>query len=253
MFSMRALRLLFALTFMPLALIALEIFVDPLSLVVEGKEEGLAIIDASNLKVGESGLFIVEKGGNEFISMAGTVESICGTKAFVKFSPYNPFTQEYLPRPFSHEVHIGNKIIFRSLNKRGIIIAPSQADYSKLSAKLKDIDLLHPDVFASDLSSRDQSFFTAKRGMPSKADFSRLCLRHYLGLVFIVLKDVVEVKDCLSFVTLETEEIKDGSAMEGMKPFYTRFSDELNNKLFEYEEGRTYFNHYGSVINEINE
>ncbi|MGX2982948.1 plasminogen-binding N-terminal domain-containing protein [Helicobacter sp. 23-1045] len=235
-------KLLFLLAFVGVAQISAFEVPNILSLTISkqadfGADSALKI-PAMDLKVGESGIITREINGNEFIIANALVGEIKDGFAIVSISEFSQMREKYLPKPRG-KVSEGDKITFRILYDKALLIAPNQNVYQEISEKFSKIDFLHSDVFAT---------FLAKEGknMPDSADFAKFCAKFDLGLVFVALQNRVEIFNCESFKMLDSTPFrpKDRSAK---KPFFTRISDESINEIFNAKKLENYFTYFNKL------
>ena len=164
-------------------------------------------IPALNLKVGDSGIVSREINGNEFIIAEAQVDSIAEGVAIVQISDFAQMREKYLPKPKA-QVAQGDKITFRILYDKALLIAPNQSMYQVIVDKFNDIDFLHSDIFATYLAKEGEN-------MPSIADFGRFCTKFDIGLVFVVGQKSLDILNCQSFKILDssTLELSDSSVI----------------------------------------
>lgn len=200
-------------------------------------------IPALNLKVGESGIIVREIDSNEFILGNAIVYAINDSVASIKFSEFSMLNQKYMPKPIGVPKE-NDKIIFRIFYDRGLIIAPNQNAYQQILDENKNIDFVHPDVFASYLANVDEN-------MPSKNDFRGFCDKFDVGLVFMTIKDSLLVLDCQSFGMISNVDfiLRDS---ETKLPFFTRISDGGLDKLFSMKKMQDYFIYYSKLVESNN-
>lgn len=195
-------------------------------------------IPALDLKIGESGIITRNTNGNIFILGIAIVNSINDGIATLEIKKFENIKNEYMPTPIGTPSE-GDKINFRILYDRALLIAPNQTTYQDIINNNKNIDFIHPDIFVS---------YLAKNNIkePKNNDFREFCNKYDIGLVFITKSDRVDIYDCQSFnvITKDSINIKDTNAQ---KPFYTRISDETLNQLFNLENMKEYFNYYGNL------
>lgn len=195
-------------------------------------------IPALDLKVGESGIITRNINGNNFILGIAIVNDVNDGVATIETKKFESIKNIYMPNPIGTP-NEGDKITFRILYDRALIIAPNQNIYQEILNNNKNIDFIHPDIFASYLATNDIQ-------EPQSDDFRRFCNKYNIGIIFITKENYIDIFDCQSFKVITTDSItiKDTSTQ---KPFYTRLSDETINALFDLEDMKDYFNYYGVI------
>lgn len=210
-----------------------------ISLEIPKQEDSTLKIPASNLQVGDSGIITREINDNEFIIANAEVALISDNIAEIKIMPFNTLNEEYLPKPKA-EIKEGDKITFKILYDRALLIAPNQSAYQDISNSYKQINFLHPDVFAT---------FLAKEGanMPSREHFRTFCDKYEIGLVFIATNKNLNILNCQSFKILESSpyNMQDSSIVA---PFFTRISEESIDKLFNIKKFSNYEEYFNNLI-----
>ena len=189
------------------------------------KQDSLGLkIPALDLKVGESGIVTREVNKNTFILGIAIVDEINDGIASISIKEFKNIKDKYMPTPLGNP-NSGDKIIFRILYEKALLLAPNQITYQEITNNNKNIDFLHPDIFISYLSSNNIN-------EPKKDDFLGFCNKFDIGLVFITKENNIEIFDCQSFKVIARDSItlKDTSSQ---KPFFTRISNEGLNELLE--------------------
>ena len=200
-------------------------------------------IPAMDLKVGESGIISREINGNEFILAEVQVARVTDGVAIVSVSEFSQMREKYLPKPRG-SVKEGDKITFRILYDKALLIAPNQSAYQGIADNFKNIDFLHSDIFAT---------FLAKEGenMPRIEDFKKFCAKFDLGLVFVALQNRVEILNCQSFKILDSNSLN-LTDLGANPPFFTRISDETIKEIFNEKKFEPYFEYFEKLVNESN-
>ena len=215
-----------------------------ISLKVSAQDDFTQIkVPAMDLKVGESGIISREINGNEFILAQVQVAQITDGVAIVSVSEFTQMREKYLPKPRG-KVREGDKITFRILYDKALLIAPNQSAYQGIADNFKNIDFLHSDIFAT---------FLAKEGenMPKIADFAKFCAKFDLGLVFVALQNRVEILNCQSFKILDSKALN-LTDLDANPPFFTRISNETKKEIFDDEKFEPYFAYFEKLVNEAN-
>ena len=134
-------------------------------------------------------------------------------KATIKLSPYTLFRNNNLPT-LKLEPQPGDKVILAYGYDRGLLIAPNEEIYYRLTRAMKDETFVHPDVFATLLSYHGHP-------TPLKEDFSSFCNNVTTGLVFFFLEQKLYTVDCQSFKILNVQNAPLEQKNEKL-PFYSR-------------------------------
>ena len=200
-------------------------------------------IPAMDLQVGDSGIISREINGNEFIIAEAQVAEITEGVAVVSVSEFSQMREKYLPKPKA-QVAEGDKITFRILYDKALLIAPNQSAYQGIADNFKNIDFLHSDIFAT---------FLAKEGenMPKIADFAKFCAKFDLGLVFVALQNRVEILNCASFKILDSKALNLADLSVNL-PFFTRISNETIKEIFNEKKFEPYFAYFENLIKSQN-
>lgn len=200
-------------------------------------------IPAMDLQVGDSGIISREINGNEFIIAEAQVAEITEGVAVVSVSEFSQMREKYLPKPRG-KVREGDKITFRILYDKALLIAPNQSAYQGIADNFKNIDFLHSDIFAT---------FLAKEGenMPKIADFAKFCAKFDLGLVFVALQNRVEILNCASFKILDSKALNLADLSVNL-PFFTRISNETIKEIFNEKKFEPYFAYFENLIKSQN-
>lgn len=200
-------------------------------------------IPAMDLQVGDSGIISREINGNEFIIAEAQVAEIAEGVAVVSVSEFSQMREKYLPKPRG-KVREGDKITFRILYDKALLIAPNQSAYQGIADNFKNIDFLHSDIFAT---------FLAKEGenMPKIADFAKFCAKFDLGLVFVALQNRVEILNCASFKILDSKALNLADLSVNL-PFFTRISNETIKEIFNEKKFEPYFAYFENLIKSQN-
>lgn len=196
-------------------------------------------IPAMDLKVGENGIVSRIAHDNEFIIANALVGEIKDNVAILTISDFNQMNETYMPKPIA-KVSEGDKVTFRILYDRAILITPNQSSYQEIVEKFSKIDFLHSDVFAMFLAQEGED-------LPKAKDFTRFCEKFEIGLAFIALQDRVDILNCASFKKLDSATFtpKDSTIN---KPFFTRLSDEAINELFDVKKISDYFTYFNNLV-----
>ncbi len=195
-------------------------------------------IPSLDLKIGESGIITRDINGNVFILGIAIIDNIKDGIATIKVKKFESIKNIYMPTPIGIPKE-NDKITFRILYDRALLIAPNQSTYQEIINNNKNIDFIHPDIFALYLAENDIQ-------EPKNSNFKEFCDKYNVGLIFITKQNNIDVFDCQSFkvITNDAIQIKD---INTQKPFYTRLSNETINKLFDLDNIKEYFDYYGAI------
>lgn len=199
-------------------------------------------IPSLDLKVGESGIITRSSNNNEFIIANVVVDSIEDGVAKLTYSKFNTISQQYMPHPLGTPME-GDKVIFRILYNRALIVAPNQNLYQKVVDNNDAIDFIHSDIFASFLTNN-------KSNMPTKNDFTKFCNKFSIGIVFIWRNNSLFTLDCNSLKVLDRKTLIDVtvSSLDVKLPFFTRLSNEALDEMFDMEKMQDYDVYYGKFV-----
>lgn len=215
--------------------VVLNIYASEFEINAIDKKSGA--IECENLRVGESGLVIRELGDFRTIIANATITKVEESKCSVEFSEFVGLVQEALPR-VKEKPAIGDKIIFKTINKRALAIAPNLKSYEEITNK-SDISFIHPDIFATYLESESNP-------SPTKESFAKFCNAYSIGLIYFAI-DREYIVDCFSFKVLETNELEIKKEDE-IKPFYSR-AGELKASIFSFkDEIKDYMSYYKKLL-----
>lgn len=200
-------------------------------------------IPSMDLQVGDSGIISREVNNNEFIIAEAQISDISDGVATVSVSEFSQMREKYLPKPKA-QVAEGDKITFRILYDKALLIAPNQNVYQAISDRFNNIDFLHSDIFAT---------FLAKEGenMPKIADFGTFCKKFDLGLVFIAGRENLDILNCQSFKVLDSKAFSVGD-LSANAPFFTRISNETIKEIFNEKKFEPYFAYFDNLIKSQN-
>ncbi|MDQ1244739.1 MAG: hypothetical protein QG565_1079 [Campylobacterota bacterium] len=198
-------------------IIALELFGTVVkSPVIEINKDATEVaIEVEKIDVGVSG-FIVHEIAKEHktILKNAVVKSYDKNSkiAKVEISDYNALSSSALPDG-KWEMKIGDMVVLAFGYTRGILIAPNEEIYYKITKSSK-LQWVHSDIFATVLSFNGHP-------TPLRSDFTQMSIDSSVGLVFIFLDKKVYTLDAKSFKILA---ITDANVeqKEANLPFYTR-------------------------------
>jgi len=162
----------------------------------------------------------------------------------VAFSPYSGLRQNSLPKGL-WQPRIGDEVVLAFAYSRGILIAPTQSVYHKLTEKIDSIEWIHPDALASFLSYKGHP-------TPLKKDLGAFCTVVTAGVLLLYLDDALFTLDCQSLAVLQITRADLAYAKPEL-PFYSRV-ETIDANWFGKGSGRleTYEPHYFELMVENN-
>lgn len=215
-------------------------------IVMMGEDESEVIIEIDKIDVGMSG-FIVHaiEGEHKMILKNAVVKSFdVNTKiATIKMSEYNALRNNALPSG-NWEVGVGDIVILAFGYTRGVLIAPSEEIYYRIT-RHSQIQWVHPDIFATILSFNGHP-------TPLREDFTKLSIASSVGLLYIFLDKKLYTLDSKTFTILtviEADLLQDDTHL----PFYTRVPEIDANWFGEGSSELEYYEaHYYTLMAEAN-
>ncbi len=171
------------------------------------------------LQVGISGYIIHKIDSNQKTIIADSVvESIDSTTniATISILPYSGTHQESLPS-IDIKPSAGDEAIFANDYTRAMVIAPDEDTYEIITKNLSRLDFIHPDIYATYLSSIGHP-------TPQTEDFKEFCTSNSIGLLYIQSSDKLFTLDCKSFTLLQSSEFK-SSPSDKIAPFFSRIDE----------------------------
>ena len=175
-----------------------------------------ATVSLSQANVGMSG-FVVHTLDSDRTTIVASATVIAFDKnakrATVALSQYTLFRNNNLP-DMKLKPEVGDKVVLAYGYNRGLLIAPNEEIYYRLSKALQGEVFVHPDVFATMLSYHGHP-------TPLKEDFSDFCNNVTTGLIFFYLEQKLYTVDCQSFKILNTQNAPLEQKSKKL-PFYSR-------------------------------
>ncbi len=187
--------------------------------IVTATKDG-ATIHPTSYPVGTSGI-VIHHYDKEHASIVARAIVIAKDK--IRFEVFDALAQDALPRPKTLPQK-GDEVILGYLYDRALIIAPNLPSYQAVASQVDD-ELLHPDLFATELSK-------AKHPVPSRKDFKNFCNKFALAKIYLALKDGTAVVDCYSFKKVKALPIKADTKVVKL-PFYSRLK-EIESSIFDF-------------------
>jgi hypothetical protein len=209
-----------------------------------------AVVKIGKIDIGLSG-FIVHKISKEHsvILKNAVVESFNPQTqtAILKLSDYDALKNNSLPNG-KWSVEVGDTAVLAFGYTRGLLVAPNEEIYHRISKSVQNIQWIHPDLFATILSFNSHP-------TPLREDFTKFSIATSTGLIFIYLDKKVFTIDARSFKILA---ISDADLkQENIKlPFYTRV-EKIETAWWKFwgeglEEMKEYEPHYYELLLEAN-
>jgi len=179
-------------------------------------DESLATIKISKIDVGMSGFVVHQIVDNHSCILKNVVVKNFDNNTHIAtlvLSDYDALRQNALPSGEWH-VEVGDDVVLAFGYSRGLIIAPNDDIYYRIARATKQLQWIHPDIFATILSFNGHP-------TPLRKDFTILSKAASVGLIFLFLNEKVYMVDSKSFVILN---ITDAPLKQKRVklPFYTR-------------------------------
>jgi hypothetical protein len=182
-------------------------------------DDNTATIEIDKIDVGMNG-FISHEITKEHIVVLKSIEVIDFDKeskiAKLKMSPYTALKTNALPSG-KWEVSVGDTAVLAFGYSRGLLIAPSDEIYHRITRSVKNLQWVHSDVFASLLSYNGHP-------TPLRADFTEFSISTSVGIVFMYVDERLFTLDARSFKILAITDAK-LKQEETQLPFYTRVKE----------------------------
>ena len=206
------------------------------------KKNDTATIKIGKIDVGMSGFIVHSITKERSIILKNIVITKYDEKnkiATLKMSKYDALRNNALPSG-RWSVKIGDIAVLAFGYSRGLLIAPNEEIYHRITKSVKSLQWVHPDIFATVLSFNGHP-------TPLREDFTKLSIATSVGLVFLYLDEKLFTLDAKSFKILNISDapLKQKSVK---LPFYTRVQEidaawwgEGSNPLKSYEP---YYYHY---------
>lgn len=211
--------------------------------IIDSVQKDIAVFDAYDLQVGESGVILTKNTSHFIIIAKATIESIQEGRASAKIEPFDTIDQRYLPTPIN-QPQVGDEVLFRSFYNRAFVIAPNQESYQFVIRNNPNITFMHIDLFAAYLQQKSLND-------PKPKHFKDFCPKYSIGLVFIVDSQHTNVFDCQSFALLETLPPPPNEILHTttITPFFSRISnpDKPLGSKFKSYDSKNYFLYYDTL------
>ncbi len=196
--------------------LAVALFADTVKSPIVTLNENTATINIEKIDIGMSG-FVVHALAETHSSIlkSAVVKSFdADTKiATLELSDFGKLENDALPKG-TWKVAVGDTVILAFGYTRGLLIAPSEEIYYRVTKATEQLQWVHPDIFATILSFNGHP-------TPLKEDFDDFSDSTAVGLVFFYLDKKLFTLDAQSFEILNISEAP--LAQESvLLPFYTR-------------------------------
>ena len=205
-----------------------------------------ATIKIKNIDIGVNGFVVhsIKDDHNIILKNAVVTSFDKNTKiATLKLSKYNALTNNALPSG-KWKVQIGDKVVLAFGYTRGLLIAPSEEIYYRITRHSK-LQWVHPDIFATILSFNGHP-------TPLREDFTKLSIASSVGLVYIFLDKRLYTVDSKSFkilTVIKADLLQDETHL----PFYTRVPEIDANWFGEGSDELEYYEpHYYTLLAQAN-
>lgn len=141
------------------------------------------------------------------------ITTIEGEVTTLKTSPIHALEQSALPSG-NWAPKAGDELILGYNYQRALLIAPNASIYKKITQHHSEREWVHPDIFATVLSSRGHP-------TPLREDFAYACSTNNIGVLTFVFEQSVLSLDCQSFKILDNRSSTETISEEQL-PFYSR-------------------------------
>lgn len=183
---------------------------------VDNDKETVTIATPQLVQVGMYGVIVHWFDSTHSIALSWVeVKSIEAETSTLTMIPISSLQQSALPSG-KWVPKIGDEVLLGYNYHRALLIAPNPSMYKKVTAYHPERSWVHPDIFATVLSSNGHP-------TPLIEDFTSTCRANNIGLVTFAFDSSIITVDCQSFKILEnkptTEKIGDIQL-----PFYSRVS-----------------------------
>ena len=179
----------------------------------------MATIYVDNIDIGVSGFVIHKLSKNNSIILKD-VEVVSFDKesktATLKMSDFTDLKHDSLPNG-NWNVEVGDMVMLAFGYNRALLIAPSENIYHRVTKATKQVQWLHPDIFATILSLNGHP-------TPLKEDFKKMHNEAAVGLVFFYINEkllTVDIKS-LKVINIVDAPLKQTTTK---LPFYSRVDE----------------------------
>lgn len=208
-------------------------------------EKELTALTPEGARAGMYGIVIHRFDEEHSIALSwAEVTKIEGESTTLKMIPIRALEQSALPNG-TWVPAVGDEVILGYNYQRALLIAPNPSIYKKITQQHNEREWVHPDIFATLLSSRGHP-------TPLREDFAYACSMNNIGLVSFMLDRSLLTLDCKSFTIMENRSVPIASSEEHL-PFYSRVPHIEANWFGEgSDELEAYAPHYIELIAENN-
>ncbi|WP_324172205.1 plasminogen-binding N-terminal domain-containing protein [Sulfurimonas sp.] len=211
------------------------------------EHRNIATIKIKKIDIGMSG-FISHNVDDSHSVILKNIEVISFDKeseiATLKMTPYDALRNNSLPKG-KWKVKVGDTAILAFGYTRGVLIAPNDEIYYRIIRSIKNLQWVHPDIFATILSFNGHP-------TPLREDFTKLSIATSVGLIFFFLDEKLYTADSKSFKILN---ITDAPLKQSKVklPFFSRV-DKIEANWFGdgSDELETYESYYFGLLSEAN-
>jgi hypothetical protein len=137
--------------------------------------------------------------------------------ATLQTSEYTGLRQSSLPRG-DWKPEAGDEAVLAFAYSRALLLAPTEAIYRTITARVPSVEWMHPDGFATYLSYEGHP-------TPIKEDIGGYCTLATAGLLYIYAKDALFTLDCQSLKLLQITPAEFALEVEPKLPFYSRVKE----------------------------
>ena len=181
--------------FIPSMIFALDTNIVTSKATSYDNKNGILKFNASNLKVGESGI-VIQKISEELSSIVAKVQitKVENGVASAKIIKFDTLNQKYLPS-IEATPKVGDSVRFRDFYDKAFIIAPNQEDYESVRDSNKSTYFLNSDLVAAHM--RINSVYA-----PMPTAFGDVCRQYGAGLLSILNSSAFNIAECETFAIL---------------------------------------------------
>ena len=173
--------------------------------------------DSPNVNIGSSGV-VVHSYSKKHSTIVAKVIVIDKDNDYirVRFRKFSDLKQDVLPVPMILPT-TGDTAILNYLYNNALAITPNYKTYKEVTSKHKDINWLHPDLFAAKL-------FADSNPSPNREDFQNMCEDYSFALLYFAINQKGYFVDCNSFKVVKQERLNTIENKTTL-PFYSRIKD----------------------------
>lgn len=134
--------------------------------------------------------------------------------ASLSIEPFDELKQSSLPDG-NWQPKPGDEVILASRFNRALLIAPNHQIWRTITSRMRDVQWIHPDLFAA---------FLSRRGHPTPLgeDMSDFCSISAAGLLYLFLDATLFTLDCSSLRLIQITDTPFQSSADTILPFYSR-------------------------------